>query len=345
MTNRENYLSLVRRKGFCKMPYDFHMSPDFEAKLNAYIAETGFQYRFDTRNLDFGIQLIPAGEDVFRKFFPYELKEGTEIDPLGIAHEPGEGCYHMTRMRHPMAEFDSLEQVLSYPFPKAVPCPQPHKKSDDYVNVGNMQCTIWEKAWYLRSMENLFVDMMTEDPIATAIFDKALEISLRDAEAYIADGADILFLGDDIGMQKTAMMSEELYCTWIKPRLKKVIQRAKELNPDIIIFYHSCGFVTPFIPHLIDVGVDVLNPVQPECMDFGEIHAAFGDRISFHGTLGTQTLIPFGTPEEVKKEVFKNLDIASSKGGLLVAPTHMIEPEVPVENILAYIEACDEYCR
>ena len=97
------------------------------------------------------------------------------------------------------------------------------------------------------------------------------------------------------------------------------------------------------IPHLIDAGVDVLNPIQSECMDFEEIYRKYGDRISFHGTIGTQTVMPFGTPEEVKAEVWKNLDIAGEKGGLMVAPTHMLEPEVPMENILAYVEACREY--
>jgi uroporphyrinogen decarboxylase len=97
------------------------------------------------------------------------------------------------------------------------------------------------------------------------------------------------------------------------------------------------------IPYLIEAGVDVLNPVQPECMDFKEIHAKYGDRLSFHGTIGTQTTMPFGTPEEVREAVFRNLEIAGRNGGLFVAPTHMLEPEVPIENVVAYINACREF--
>ena len=97
------------------------------------------------------------------------------------------------------------------------------------------------------------------------------------------------------------------------------------------------------IPHLIDAGIDVLDPVQPECMSFEDIYKEFGDRISFHGTIGTQTTMPFGTPDEVRREVFKNLEIAGDKGGLLVSPTHMLEPEVPVENLVAYINACRDF--
>lgn len=114
-------------------------------------------------------------------------------------------------------------------------------------------------------------------------------------------------------MQRTIMMSKNLYQTWLKPRLKKVVDAARAIRPDVIIFYHSCGFVEPFIEDLIEAGIDVLNPVQPECMDFGEIHAKYGDRLSFHGTIGTQTTMPFGTPEQVRAEVFRNLDIAGRK--------------------------------
>lgn len=139
--------------------------------------------------------------------------------------------------------------------------------------------------------------------------------------------------------------ADNLYCTWLKPRIKKVIDAAKAIKPDIIIFYHTCGFVTPFIPHLIEVGIDVLNPVQPECMDFKEIHTLYGDELSFYGTIGTQSVMPYGNPDDVRREVLKNLKIAGDKGGLFVAPTHVLEPEVPWENILAYVNACKDFTR
>ena len=113
--------------------------------------------------------------------------------------------------------------------------------------------------------------------------------------------------------------------------LKKIIDEVKKINPEVIVFYHSCGFVEPLIPHLIEAGIDVLNPIQSECMDFEEIYRKYGDKISFHGTIGTQTVMPHGTPKEVKETVWRNLDIAGDKGGLFVAPTHLLEPEVPFE--------------
>jgi len=109
------------------------------------------------------------------------------------------------------------------------------------------------------------------------------------------------------------------------------------------VMYHSCGHVTPFIPLFIEAGIDVLNPVQPESMDFAAIHAQYGDKLSFHGVIGTQSVMPFGTPDKVKEKVWESLRIAGPRGGLFAAPTHLLEPEVPWENVEAYIQACREF--
>ncbi len=206
-----------------------------------------------------------------------------------------------------------------------------------------MECTIWETAWYLRGMENLMVDMATEDAKATRLLDIITEKACYRAEKFAAMGVDILGLGDDIGMQETSMMSSGMYRQWLGPRLKLVIQAAKAILPDILISYHSCGKTTTLVPELIDAGIDILNPVQPECMDFEETHQQFGDQISFNGTIGTQKLMPFGTPQQIRDEVFKNMDIAGEKGGLFCCPTHVVEPDVPWENIEAYVQACRDY--
>ena len=350
MNNIENFRSIAKRTGYDKMPAQFQTCPSLAKKLDQYMKETGFDF---TPTIVDVPDLVPkrASEETFLKYFNYSFKKGTYIDEYGTAHEPGsEAAFHMTKMHFPLGNFDSVEQIQAYPFPDFVGVDDTAQReavknahAKDMVAVGNMQCTIWERSWYMRGMENLMADMMMEDPIATALLDKITEISTLRAQSFVKNGVDMLFLGDDIGMQHTIMMSEQFYCEWIQPRLAKVINAARAINPNIIVFYHSCGFVTPMIPHLIDAGIDVLNPVQPECMDFKEIHDKFGDKLSFSGTIGTQTTMPFGTPQEVKREVWKNLEIAGDKGGLFVCPTHLLEPEVPVENVIAYIEACKEF--
>ncbi len=352
MNKRENLLSLCRRKGYEKVPVQFSMCPQLQEKFDQYVKTHDMDIDFSPWMAEIP-DLVPKHipKDTFLSYYNTSFKEGTVIDEYGIAHEPGsEAAFHMTKMYHPMENFDSVEQVLSYPFLDYSQADNENQilqakkiKENGMAAVGPMQITIWETSWYLRGMENLMMDMMSDDPIAEVLLDKITDNAIIRAESYARAGADIIYLGDDIGMQKTIMMNESLYCEWLKPRIKKVIDHAKAVNPDVLIFYHSCGYVEPFIPHLIEVGVDVLNPVQPECMDFEKIHADFGDRLSFHGTIGTQATMPFGTPGEIRKEVFKNLDIAGEKGGLLVAPTHLLEPEVPVENVIAYIKACNDY--
>ena len=138
-------------------------------------------------------------------------------------------------------------------------------------------------------------------------------------------------------------MSVELWRTWLKPRLKKVIDAGRAIKPDLLIFYHSCGYVIPFLNELIEVGVDVLNPVQPECMDFADVHRETAGRLSYWGTIGTQQLLPFGTPEAVRETVRRNLEICGPQGGIVIAPTHMVEPEVPWENLVAMREAAQNF--
>jgi uroporphyrinogen decarboxylase len=352
MNKRQNLLSLIKRSGFEKVPIDFNLCPSLYEKFSKYAKEKDI----NINNLGsfYGIPDLspePIDSEIFKKYYTSQLKKGTVFDDYGVAHEPGsEAAFHMTKMLHPMEKFDSVEQVLSYPYLDYSYSSNTKQKEhvsiahkNGMVSIGYMQCTIWETSWYLRGMENLMVDMMNDDPMAEVLLDKITHNAAIRTKSFAESGVDAIFLGDDVGTQNSIMMSERLYIEWIKPRLKKVIDAAKSVNPDVSIFYHTCGYVTPFIPHLIDVGVDVLNPVQPECMDFDEIHAEFGDRISFFGTIGTQTTMPFGTPDEVRREVFKNLDIAGVKGGLLVAPTHVLEPEVPIENVFAYIQSCYDY--
>ena len=352
MTKRENLLALIKKQPYKEVPVDFGLSPGLE---KVYRRRTGSELHY----LDyFGMPWRSAPDPVpvtggkgFKKYYPDGLKPGTTIDMWGVAHEPGSAAaLHMTRMLHPLLDADSPAVLDEYPFPSFDGLDSEDMRGGvmklhdrGLASVGYMQMTIWETAWAIRSMEELMMDMISEDPMAEKLLDIITGIAVRRAELYAGAGVDILYLGDDIGMQRTAMMSEEMYTFWLKPRLCKVIKAAREVNPGILVFYHSCGMVYPFIPHLIDAGIDVLNPVQPECMDFERIHKEFGENLSFCGTIGTQSTMPLGTPEDVRETVWRNLDIAQGGKGLFVTPTHLLEDDVPWENIIAYVDACRDY--
>jgi uroporphyrinogen decarboxylase len=140
------------------------------------------------------------------------------------------------------------------------------------------------------------------------------------------------------------LMSVRMWRTWLRPRLARTIAAAREVRPDVLVFYHSDGDVSAIIPDLIEIGVDILNPIQPECMDPAALKRNFGDRLAFWGTIGTQSTLPFGSPDDVRREVRLRIETVGVGGGLFLAPTHVIEPEVPFENIAAFVDAVrDEY--
>jgi uroporphyrinogen decarboxylase len=352
MTHRENLLSLLRRRGFSYVPPSFSLTPHLiEVYKERTKSALPYEDYFDMPWRDIPDIKVPDNTQAFLSWDPEPLRKGTAIDPWGVAHEPGSAAaMHMTYMLHPLQGITDFGRIKEYPFPHFEAGDSSHQKpavdalhNRGLAAVGNMQCTVWETAWYIRSMEDLMVDMMGEERAAAFILDKVTEQAIVRAESYAKAGADIVYLGDDVGMQRSIMMSLELYRTWLKPRLKKVIEAAKKIKPDIIIMYHSCGYVLPFIEDLIEAGIDVLNPIQTESMDYREVVATYGDRLSFHGCIGTQSVMPFGTQAEVKAAVKGCLDAMGPKGGMLAAPTHILEPEVPWENILAYVEACRQY--
>jgi len=363
MTPRDNLLSLYRREGIQQAPVYFVLCPALEEQFRQHypgeqsyaevfefpvqtITDPGFPWIAETPDF------VPAREWDYDRYFDPPVAEGARMDIWGVAHEPGsDAAQHMTRMRHPLERFTTLEEIEAYPFPDFAAADWSYLDAEiESIHAKGlaahvwMECTIWETAWYMRRMEKLMTEMALHDEKATFLFDKITDLACLRVEKYAAAGADIIALGDDIGMQEAIMMSKPMYQTHLKPRLKRVIDAARAVKPDVIIQYHSCGFITPLIPDLIEAGIDVLNPVQPECMPFEEIHREFGEQLSFNGTLGTQTTMPFETPHQVRETVLRNLEIAGEKGGLLCCPTHLLEPEVPWENIEAYVAACREFC-
>lgn len=293
-----------------------------------------------------------TGPDDPRSVYPREtLPERTSFDAWGVAHSAGsEAAYHMTRLHHPLRGATDPAEIDAYPMPRFDDAAETARLSErvraihqsGFATVAGLAQTVWESAWAIRSMEDLMVDMMSDDDAATLLLDRVTDVSRRRARIVAQAGCDIIQIGDDIGMQSTPMMSIDLWRDWLKPRLASVIDAARTAKPDIIVFYHSCGFVLPFIDDLIDIGVEVLNPIQPESMPFETVHRGWGDRLSFWGTIGTQSTLPFGTVADVHAAVRANVTRCGENGGIVIGPTHLVEPEVPWENIVALRDACDQ---
>ena len=350
MTLRENLLKTLRREGYSSVPLELSLSPfqieKFRKKYNTddYLSF----FNVPVRGVWIGFKKTSKNSKLL--FKNEELPEDTFIDEWGVGYSSGsKEAMHMKRMHHPLKGDINIDDVKNYPYPVidndslfSVKKECEELKQKGLSPMGILNCSVWETAWYIRGMEDLMVDMLNNDLKAKILLENVTKISEKRAYFYALAGVDILHLGDDIGTQNSIMMSVDLWKEWIKERLHRIIISAKRVNQDILIYYHSDGYIIPFIEDLIETGIDILNPIQPECMDFYEVVKLTKGRLSYWGTIGTQTTLPFGTPEDVKKVIYENVKLCGDEGGLVIAPTHLVEPEVPFENILALKEGVEE---
>jgi uroporphyrinogen decarboxylase len=350
MEPRERILRAMRRQIPDRVPREavFTIPVEEEFRLRTGASDYESYFGMDRRWLSFRRPQPPAD------FTPYHQgitpRAGAFPDEWGNLIVKGLH-YRTYDYIYPMRSLQTPAELEDYPFPDFFQ-EQCHSHLETEVKslhqrglaaTGDLWGTFFERSWHMRGMERLFIDFYDNPDFATALLDRMLKIRIFMATRFAEAGVDILHTGDDLGMQHGLLMSVALWRKWIKPRLAEVWAAARRVNPHIILSYHSDGYIEPFIPDLIEMGLDVLNPVQPECMDPSEIKRKYGDRLAFFGTIGNQTTLPFGSPDDVRREVRQRIETVGQGGGLVLAPSHLVEPDVPWENILAFFEAAEEY--
>ncbi len=206
--------------------------------------------------------------------------------------------------------------------------------------IADLETTLFETAWYLTGLEKFLMDMMMEAEYISPLLDKIQSIHTAYGKKMIELGADVLWCGDDFGSQTSLMMDEDTFRRIFKPRIKEMFAEYKKVNPNIKLAWHSCGAIKPLIPDFIEIGLDILNPIQPLAsgMEPQQLKDEFGKDLIFFGGICVQDLLPNGTPERIKAEVLRRADILGKDGGYIIAPAHNIQEDTPVENILALFE-------
>lgn len=218
----------------------------------------------------------------------------------------------------------------------------------DYAITLPIGCNLFEWAQYLCGMEDFFVSILTERKKMEALLDRLMEIHLNFLAKilpHVGEYVQFVVVGDDLGMNTGPQISPKLYREVFLPRHKQIYQFAKE-HSNGHIFMHSCGAIFELIPLLIEAGVEVLNPVQTNArgMDPKELKREFGKEITFWGGgADTRHILPYGTPEEVKEHVKRQLDIFAPGGGYVFTPIHNILADVPPRNVIAMFEAAYEF--
>jgi len=208
----------------------------------------------------------------------------------------------------------------------------------EYWIVGVTPTTIFETAWALRGYEQLLVDMATDPAKADRVLDIPYHYHMAVTQHLARLGVDMIWLGDDIGGQSSMLMSPKMWRQYFKPRMTDLIASLRAINPNIKIAYHTDGVVYPIIPDLIEIGIDVLNPIQPMAMDPEKLKGSYGDQLCFWGSIDIQQTMPFGTTDDVKEEVISRLKTIGRGGGLIIGPTHNLQLDTPLENFWAMLD-------
>jgi uroporphyrinogen decarboxylase len=282
----------------------------------------------------------------------YYQGHGTYTDEWGVTwqehpYETPFGTGHYTEMvGHPLAEDRAIETYR----PPDPGRPELYVDSErvirelgpEYWIVGVTVTTIWETAWALRGYQQLLMDLVADADLADRVLEIPFRYHLAAAERLAGMGIDMLWTGDDIGAQRGMLISPDTWRRFLKPRMAELIGRVKAIKPGLLVAYHTDGDVREVIDDLIEIGVDVLNPVQPACMDPAELKRRFGDRLLFWGSIDEQRTLPFGTPEEVAAQIRLRLETIGRGGGLILGPTHHVQLDTPLPNFWAMIDTIRE---
>jgi uroporphyrinogen decarboxylase len=197
--------------------------------------------------------------------------------------------------------------------------------------------TLFERAWVLRGMPELMVDMLEAPEWVEELLDALMAFNMSVVEELLKHDMDGFLFGDDWGHQQGLLFSPQLWRRFIKPRLALLISTVKCAGK--AAFLHSCGKVQELFPDLIEIGLDVFNPFQPDVMDVYEVKRQFGDRLAFYGGMSVQRTLPHGAPEQIRAEARRLMDEIGQGGGFIIAPSHHMPGDIPLQNMVAFIES------
>jgi uroporphyrinogen decarboxylase len=245
----------------------------------------------------------------------------------------------------PLGHAGDVADVRGYAWPQpewwdfsALPAVLAALRRDGDYHIRYRIGSVFETAWQLRGMQEFLMDLALQPALPEYVMDRLLEVHLENTRQVLElarDQLDMLYFYDDVATQKSLLISKAMWRQQIRPRHAKLVELAHAYGKPVM--YHCDGALYPLIPELLDMGIDVLNPVQPNVpgMDMARLKAEFGDRLTFHGGVDIVETLPKGTPAQVVEEVRARIDVLGQNGGYILCSSHHLQPDTPVENILA----------
>ncbi len=356
MDSRERVALALAHKEPDRVPIDYWATPEVTARLLRRFALSTIEELLQRLDVDFRYIEGPAYIGPKAVVRP----EGSVEDHWGVPRvlvSVGAGeqaTAYQEVVQFPLAGAKSVDDVLDYP---KWPSPgwfdygcvrqqaaQARRAGKVVVFMGDRlnRCAQLKPAMYLRGVEQILLDLALEPEIAQALFERIaafyLEYARRTFEAA-EGGIDIFMMGDDFGTQTGPLVSPEMWRRFLRPGFQSFVGLAKGFG--LTVAHHTCGSIEPLIPGLIECGLDILNPLQPDVvgMDHARLKATFGQKLTFHGGISIQRALPFGTPDDVREEVRERFHTLAQGGGYIFCTAHNIQPDAPLANIEALFDA------
>ena len=299
-----------------------------------------------------GSDVVVVGGTVPAGYRPLQVSGDITMNEFGMHMKPT--SLYVEVVKCPLENIASVNEVENYSFPDPYASGRFDKAGrdidifgKDYFIIGDVEISLFEMAWHLTGMEKYMIGMMCEEPWIEVLNDRVEEWSTGLALQLVKAGADAIWLGEDLGSQTSTLISPDEWRLRFKPRHRRMIEKLKKENPDIIIIMHSDGAVAPLIDDFIELGVEVYNPVQPnvEGSDPQELKNKYGDRISFFGGIDQQELLPSGDIKRIQSEIKKRINILGKNRGYILAPAHILQTDVSADTIEAFIKYAIESGR
>lgn len=354
MKHRDRVCMALSHQETDRPPFQATFTPEFADRLReAFKLPKQFSEPHHRDWYGYDLELL-TGQDLLQASVGwstnYYLKPEAYTDEWGVEwkidpYETPFGTGHYTNIaRNPLRDND--EAAMTY---KA---PDPHRPElytnitrlvkeygNEYFIIGRIHCTIFESAWALRGLDVLMTDFYINPDLTNHLLDETFNYHKEVAKKMAHLGVDMIWLGDDMGAQDALMIDPDLWREFFKGRMANLIETVKSIKPDIKVAYHTDGCNYAIIPDLIEIGLDVLNPIQTECMNPELLQKEYGDKLCFFGGIAVQSTLPMGTPDQIRNEYQWLKNSLGKGGGWICAPTHHVQLDTPIENFFTMLNA------
>lgn len=325
------------------------LEPDYAL---SYYEDLTYRISANDIRTKMGSDVVVVGGTVPAGYFPEPVANDITKNEFGMHMKPTP--LYVEVVKCPLDNITSAKEVEEYNFPDAYAVGRLEKaKRDidrfgkDFFIIGDVEISLFEMAWHLTGLEKYMVGMLCDEQWIEPLNDRVEEWSTGLALQLVKAGVDAIWFGEDLGSQTSTLISPEDWRVRFKPRHKRMIDRLRKENPDIIIIMHSDGAVAPLIDDFTEIGVDVYNPVQPNVSgsDPQELKDRYGDKICFFGGIDQQVLLPSGDSLMIRNEIKRRIEILGKDRGYLLAPAHIIQTDVSPATIEVMINSSKEYGR